>query len=185
MSIATTWGTTDEERARAYPCDALLPDAQGQWYRAVSVAAPPSLVFRWLCQLRVAPYSYDWIDNLGRRSPQQLTPGLEDLAVGQRVMTIFDLASFERDRHITITLRQRRLARWIFGRIAMTYAVVSLDPGTSRVIAKIAVQHPPAPIGWLTRIALPWGDWIMMRRQFLNLKRLAERNAGVFAGDAS
>ena len=175
MSIATIWGSTDEERARAYPCDALLPDAQGQWYRAVSVAAPPSVVFRWLCQLRVAPYSYDWIDNLGRRSPQELTPGLEELATGQRIMSIFELASFERDRHMTITLRQRGLSRWTFGRIAMTYAVFSDGGGSSRLIGKLALRYPPAPIGWLTRALLPWGDWIMMRRQMLNLKRLAER----------
>ena len=55
------------------------------------------------CQLRSAPYSYDWIDNLGKQSPQQLTPGLDQPAVGQAVLRIFRIVSFARggapDRH--------------------------------------------------------------------------------------
>jgi hypothetical protein len=29
----------------------------------VEIAAQPEEVFRWICQLRVAPYSYDWINH--------------------------------------------------------------------------------------------------------------------------
>src|SRR4029077_18564030 len=94
-SLVTTWGSTASERARAFPCDGVLPHASFDLYRAVTVEAPASRVFRWLCQLRVAPYSYDLLDNWGRRSPRELTPGADDLAVGQKIMTIFTLVSFE------------------------------------------------------------------------------------------
>lgn len=73
------WGTTAPERARPYPCDELVPSSDGALFRGVSVEAPAAVVFRWLCQLRAAPYSYDLLDNRGRRSPQELTPGLERL----------------------------------------------------------------------------------------------------------
>lgn len=53
------------------------------------------LVFLWLCQLRRAPYSYDWIDNFGRRSPREADPQLSELEVDQSVMTIFTLTGFE------------------------------------------------------------------------------------------
>src|SRR5713101_8113421 len=104
-SIAYTWGSTAEERTKSFPCDDHLPDAEEACFRAVDVLAPAPILFRWLCQLKVAPYSYDWIDNLGRRSPRTLTAGLEHLEVGQRVMTIFEVVSFERDRHLTVVMR--------------------------------------------------------------------------------
>ena len=107
--VVRNWGTTPEERARSFPCDELLPDATDAYFRAVTVEATPAVVFRWLCQLRAAPYSYDWIDNFGRTSPQTLTPGLDDLEVGQRFMALFDLVLFERDRHLTMEARSGRM----------------------------------------------------------------------------
>ncbi|HUB99274.1 MAG TPA: hypothetical protein VMS11_05565 [Solirubrobacterales bacterium] len=114
-SFVTRWGSTAPERAASYPCDSLLPAAETTMWRAVDVAAPAPAVFRWLCQLRAAPYSYDLIDNFGRRSPQELTPGLERLEVGQRVMTIFRLAEFEPGRSLTVVSRGP-----LFGEVACT-----------------------------------------------------------------
>lgn len=173
MLSARTWGSTETERRLAFPCDAHLEDADEALYRAVSVDASPSVVFRWLCQLRAAPYSYDLLDNLGRRSPQELTPGLEKLSVGQPVMTIFDLVAFEQDRHLTLLLAR---ARRLFGDVAITYLVVPQAAGRVRLVVKLRVRYPRTRVGAsLVRRALPWGDLFMMRRQLLNLKRLAER----------
>ena len=66
------WGTSEAERLRPYPCDEMLRDPDQVMFRAVDVEAPQGHVFRWLCQLRLAPYSYDWIDNFGRQSPRRL-----------------------------------------------------------------------------------------------------------------
>jgi len=37
-----------------------------QAWRGVGVEAPVEAVWPWVAQVRLAPYSYDWIDNLGR-----------------------------------------------------------------------------------------------------------------------
>lgn len=173
MSIAYTWGTRPEERALVYACDGYVAGSIDAWYRGVTVEAAAPVVFRWLCQLRAAPYSYDLIDNLGRRSPQQLTPGLEALEVGQRVMTIFVLAEFEEDRQITLRARGSKL----FGAFAATYMVVEQVDGGSRLLVKISSPPARGLLATITRIVLAWGDLLMMRRQLLNLKRLAERSA--------
>ncbi|HMG45670.1 MAG TPA: hypothetical protein VK611_30350 [Acidimicrobiales bacterium] len=163
------WGTTAEERGRRYPCDDVLPDAEQVLFRAVTVAAPPPVVFRWLCQLKVAPYSYDLLDNLGRRSPRHLVPGVEQLVVGERVV-IFELASFATDEHLTLVTRRHR----VFGDLAISYVVVPTPTGRSRLVVKLLVVPVRGLAGAVLRRLLPAGDLVMMRRQLLNLKALAE-----------
>jgi hypothetical protein len=168
-----TWGSTPTERAADFPCDRYLADPDDVVFRAVDVAASASVLFRWLCQLRVAPYSYDLIDNLGRRSPRTLTPGLDDLAVGQRVATIFRLVEFAPDEHLTIHHRGP-----IFGEVSCTYRVLPRGDH-SRLVVKLLVTYPKrsALVRLVMRRMLPAGDLVMMRRQLLNLKRLAEATA--------
>jgi hypothetical protein len=117
------WGATAEEVTAPLACDDLGFAYDDVFHRAIDVDAPATLVFRWLCQLRAAPYSYDLLDNFGRRSPPQLLPGLECLAVGQRAMTIFEIAGFGTS---DLTLRLRwRPAAWVMGDFAGTYRVTA------------------------------------------------------------
>jgi len=129
-SVAHVWGSTAMEHERPFPCDRHLPGASDALFRAVDVEAPPRAVLRWLCQLRAAPYSYDWIDNCGRLSPTTRTPGLDELQVGQRVMTMFELVEFERDRHLTLLLKTPGPGV-LLGRIAVSYVVVPRGGGGS------------------------------------------------------
>lgn len=180
MSTARTWGSTEAERADSYPCDRWVADASDSLWRAIDVAAPPAVVFRWLCQLRAAPYSYDWIDNFGRQSPRQLTPGLDELEVGQRVMTIFRLVEFEPGRHLTLVLER---GTRLFGELAISYRVHP-SGGGSRLVAKLVVRRPRGP-GRLLAPLLPAGDLFMMKKQLRTLKGLAERDAALTSAGAS
>lgn len=116
------WGTTAAERELVFPCDALAREADTALFRGVSVNASAAAVFRWLCQLRIAPYSYDWIDNGGRRSPPHLVAGLAQLSRGQEFMRIFTLVDFESDRHISGSSDRARPKR----RLAMSAEPTSL-----------------------------------------------------------
>ena len=191
-SLAKAWGTSPAERAEPYPCDRLLDPPYESAHRGIDVAAPTPVLYRRLCQLRIAPYSYDLLDNLGRRSPRELTPGLDRLEIGQRFMTVFELAEFERDRHLTLILT--RMSR-VFGDVAVTYRVRPLAESRSRLLVKL-VYRPPGPpqegaggarqLGLVSRVyefALPWGDLVMMRKQLRTLAALAERDA--VSGSAS
>ena len=163
-----TWGPCAAEAHLPQACDRHLEDPDQVLVRAIDVPAPADVAFRWLCQLRVAPYSYDWIDNRGRRSPRTLTPGLEHLEAGDRFMTIFRLAEFEPGRSITVVHDGP-----VFGRIAGTYRVTALGAGSSRISVRMLVRYPRGPIGLAGSVVLPAGDLVMMRRQLMNLRDLA------------
>ena len=105
-SISQTWGTTEAERKIVFPCDELITDIDAAAFRGVTINASALTIFRWLCQMRVAPYSYDLIDNFGRQSPRKLIPGIDDLRIGQDMMEIFVIAGFERDRQLTIRMKK-------------------------------------------------------------------------------
>jgi hypothetical protein len=175
MSVSETWGTDAAERALPYPCDRYVDLPEAAYFRGVTVRASPSTLFRWLCQLRVAPYSYDWIDKRGRRSPQALTPGMEALAVGQSMMRIFTVVEFAYDRHLTLRIKQGTGAFRLFGDLAVTYLILPEEQDRCRLLVKLVVRYPRGLRGALMRGGLPWGDLLMMRRQLLNLKALAER----------
>ena len=173
MSVATAWGVDAAEMAAAYPCDEVAPDPAEVWFRAMSVRAPRSTVFRWLCQLKVAPYSYDWLDNRGRRSPSELTPGAERLERGQRFL-VFEIVDFEPNKHISG--RVRPAFERLYGPLAVTYAVKPLGDRRCRLIAKLAAGTAGSSFAdRVRRRLLPWGDLIMARKQLRTLKELAER----------
>ena len=177
MSVAYTWGTEEAERRLPFPCDHHVGRADAAYFRGITVRAAPAVLFRWLCQLRVAPYSYDWIDNGGRRSPRTLTPGLDNLAIGQSVMRIFALVEFAKDRHLTLRVKHGAGAFSDRGDLAVTYLIVPEDALRCRLLVKLVVRWPPGFTGFLMRWGLPWGDLLMMRRQLLNLRRLAEQSS--------
>jgi hypothetical protein len=160
--IGQRWGVSHDEAERPYPCDSLTTAAVLPLWRGVTVDVPPAQVWPWLCQLRLAPYSYDWLDNLGRRSPQQMRslpdprPGAHFSQIGGR-RSVGRILAVAPGEHVTARIMSA----------LMSYVLVPQD-GSTRLLLKILVpQRPYAPL-------LAVGDWPMARRQLLNLKALAE-----------
>lgn len=157
------WGVTDDEVVRRYPCDELVPDPTLSAWRAVTVAAAPERVWPWIVQVRLAPYSYDWIDNLGRRSPRELR-ALPDPVPGDP----FTASAGRPLGRVLAVVPGEHLTARIMG-ATMTYQLRPADAGGTRLVLKIVAAVPrwQAPL-------LAVGDLVMARRQLLNLKRLAE-----------
>jgi hypothetical protein len=141
-----------------------VPAPALQLWRGVTVDASPARVWPWLRQVRLAPYSYDWIDNLGRRSPTELRdlpdpcPGEPFTRVGGR-LDLGRVLSTVPMEHLTATIM----------RAVMSY-VLRPDGARTRLLLKIVMDDNH----WYAA-PLSIGDLVMARRQLKNIKALAER----------
>jgi hypothetical protein len=149
----------------AYPCDSFVEQPRLRAWRAVDVAAPVALVWAWVGQVRLAPYSYDWLDNWGRRSPRQLV-GLGEPRVGEP----FTASGGRRLGRIVAVEPGRALTSTIMGGY-MSYVLLSTTPRDTRLLLKVVADTNP-----LVAAGLSVGDLVMARRQLLNFKALAERD---------
>jgi hypothetical protein len=156
---------TDSETLRSYPCDDLVASPVLQAWRGVHVGAPPEAVWPWVAQVRAAPYSYDWIDNLGRRSPRELLD-LPEPRAGDRFTTA---GGRELGRIVSVD-PGRQLTGTIMGAF-MSYVLVPQEHGVTRLLLKVVMRTTR----WAA-LGLSVGDLIMARRQLLNFKQLAERH---------
>jgi len=63
------WGASDAEIRQVWPGDELSPTPAYVATRAITIEAPPELVWRWVVQIgqdRAGFYSYTWLENLFR-----------------------------------------------------------------------------------------------------------------------
>lgn len=82
------WGATREEIDGSVVGDDICPEARTSATRCITIAAPPAEVFPWIRQMgfgRAGWYSYDLLDNLGRRSAMTIHPEWQDVVTGSSV----------------------------------------------------------------------------------------------------
>lgn len=168
------WGASEAEESATYTVDTLARPGSVRVVRAVDADAGAARCYLWLCQLRRAPYSYDLVDNLGRRSPRTADPTLTDLAPGQRIATIFEVVAFTPGRSVTMRTRAGRWRR-TFGDLLLGYEAVPHGERT-RLVGVLALPPARSRLGRARLAALAWGDLVMMRKQLLVLAALAARD---------
>ena len=175
-----TWGATRAEVAAAMPGDDVLPRAQYRCTRAVTIDAPPRDVWPWLVQVggsRAGFYSDDLLDNLGRPSAEVIVPSLQHIEVGQWVpmspwgapneVTAFRVDGWQVDRWL---LWRKPDSTW-------AWTLTEVDDGRTRLVTRVHALYDWTQPGsaLLGVLLLELGDFAMMRRMLLGIKRRAER----------
>lgn len=174
MSLLT-WGATPEEIAGSVVGDEICSDARVNATRSITVAAAPEMVFPWIRQMgfgRAGWYSYDWIDNLGRKSAQSIHPEWQDIHSGSIVPggPIQFEAVIVNAPHsfvLLVTPKGRMAKRICF---TLAYELRNHCEGTRLVTRVRARVNVPGGV-LLERFLLAPGDGLMVRKQLLNIAR--------------
>ncbi|MGW5240155.1 hypothetical protein ACWEOW_14595 [Monashia sp. NPDC004114] len=161
--LGAMWGVSPEETKLTFACDDFVRAPALTAWRGVSVDAPGAEVWTWVTQVRVAPYSYDWIDNGRRLSPREVL-GLPEPVVGES----FTASAGRKLGRIVHVEQGRSLTGHILGAY-MTYLLAPQADSRTRLLLKVVMETNP-----VVAQALCVGDLVMARRQLLTIKRLAE-----------
>jgi hypothetical protein len=182
------WGATDEEVAGPMPGDELLRDCSFDATRAITIDAPPEAVWPWLVQLgwgRAGWYSYDLFDNGARPSAERLLPEYQRPQVGDWVPmagTVNETTAFR-----IRALEPNRWMLWEKPGSTWAWKLVPLGRGRTRLVVRLKHRYRlrEAPATALVSLVLmELGDFPMMRKCLLGVKRRAERlAAGAPAGE--
>ena len=175
--ILERWGSTPEEHASAVVGDELCPNARIVATRCITIAAPPDAVFPWLRQMgfgRAGWYSYDWIDNLGRKSATSIENQWQSLTAGGILPggpADFDAVIVDPPRTLVMRLAQKgRASKKV--NFVLAYELRDCPEGT-RLVTRMRARIDTVGGPIIEKLLLAPGDGIMLRKQLLNVAQRA------------
>jgi hypothetical protein len=182
------WGTTPADRALALPGDPVSRNPNYELTHAVTIDAPPDVVWTWLVQLgqdRAGFYSYDWLERLffaDVHNVYEIRPEWQQRAAGDFVRAAppdYLGGLFGRDVGWTISRlepgRAMVLDHW------GAFVLEPFGSNKTRFIIRSSIGGPDTP-AWgagLTFALFELPHFIMERKMMLTIKARAERQAEV------
>jgi hypothetical protein len=185
------WGATDDEVRRALPGDEIVARPSFNATRAVTAAAPPSVIWPWIVQLgfgRAGWYSYDLLDNFGRPSATRIIPELQQLQPGDVVPFYQGVGAPE---GVGLTVKAIEPERWMLWWDDKTHdttwawALDPVDAQRTRLITRVRMRYRWTKPSILFSLLIEFADVVMMRKCLLGIKQRAEHLATTPPGLAS
>ncbi|HET8879613.1 MAG TPA: SRPBCC family protein [Arthrobacter sp.] len=188
-----SWGATPQEAAGPLPGDELVPGPRLQSTRAVTIAAPPAVVWPWLLQLgsgRGGMYSYDFLENavgLKMHSADRILPEYQQLAVGGTiplapgfgipVRRLEDGAVLALGGTMDPRTGQPAPEDAAGPRLAIGWTLVlqPLGARSTRLISRTRYNYSPLVLGVPLRVVLEPVQFLMERRMLLGIRARVER----------
>jgi hypothetical protein len=175
------WGATDTEVRGFMPGDEILRRASFNSTRAITIDAPPEVVWPWIVQMgyrRAGFYTYALLDNAGYESADRILEeyqppkirGWVSMAKKVNDTTAFKVKAFEINEWLL----------WAKPDSTWAWRLIPLDGGRTRLISRLKQRYAWEKPGMaiFTLVLLEFGDFPMMRRVLKGIKVRAERMGG-------
>lgn len=175
---------TNLEQTCHLPGDQLIPEPIGSLTHAITIACPRREVWPWLAQMgagsRAGWYSYDRLDNGGRRSSERIARDLQNIAVG----TVFPALPGATDGFTVVECQPESslVLGWAPAPHAapvVTWAFVLEEVGQRRTRLIVRARgargyrfHGVPP--WIGGPFIRLGHFVMERKQLLGIAERAE-----------
>jgi len=168
------------------PGDDIVPRAQFNATRAITIQAPPEVVWPWIAQLgygRGGFYTYDLVDNAGKRSSDRILKEYQDIEVGDLIPMFheshglaiaYTVDSLQINESMTWVHRphegERPDSTW-------SWRLTQLSAGRSRLVTRMKQDYrwETPRLAMFNLILMEFGDFAMERRMLNGIKARAER----------
>lgn len=175
------WGATDDEVRGSMPGDEIVPNPSFNATRAITIDAPPELVWPWIVQMgyrRAGFYTYALLDNAGYDSADRVLSEYQHPKVGDWMpmskkvneTTAFKVKAVEPNRWL---LWEKPDSTW-------SWKLLPLAGGRTRLVTRLkqryAWESPASAVSAL--VLLEFGDFAMIRRVLKGIKARAENWQG-------
>ena len=186
---------SEVEADRVLPGDEVVPHPIHEVTNAITIQAPPELVWPWLVQMgygRGGWYSYDRLDNGGMPSAQRILheyqgirPG-EALPVGKKPDQIFPVLQVDPNRLLVLggtselpggrQVDPDEMLPGGYWRGSRQFFLDKVGARTTRIITRTRVDYRPRALIWpFARLLMGPVLFLMQRKQLLNIRDRAER----------
>jgi hypothetical protein len=179
------WGATPTEVDAPMPGDEVVPRAQFNATRAITIEASPERVWPWILQLgygRAGFYTYDLLDNAGIPSADHIVEEYQDLSVGDFVPMFHEthglaiayrVDSFEQNEWMLWIHRphegERPDSTW-------SWRLTATPEGGTRLLTRMKQDYrwETPRLAAFNVVLMEFGDFAMERRMLKGIKLRAE-----------
>ena len=169
------WGATDDEIRRSMPGDEIVGKPSFNATRALTINAPAENIYPWIVQMgvtRAGWYSYDLLDNLGRKSAERVMAEHQSIKVGDVIPLSPD---GKQGMWVKEFSKNKSMLWWDKkGDCSWVWQIYADGENRSRLVTRVRTKYRWFSPAVAFNLLIEFFDILMMRKCMLGIRRRAE-----------
>ncbi|HEY7269757.1 MAG TPA: SRPBCC family protein [Dehalococcoidia bacterium] len=173
------WGASHQEADAGLPGDGVLPSANLQTTRAITIDAPTAAVWPWLVQMgprpRAGAYTYDWVERLlgiDIENSDRILPEFQHLGPGDFVGLN---AKGQGLKVISVENERSLVLQWQPQKSTWAFVLERNGAASTRLLSRNRLEGHGLRWVLFMRLFMEPGSLLMERKMLFGIKSRAER----------